>query len=94
MRLQPSDFERAERLMESKQMPLHQRGAATAILTWLESLPTALLDARPSLWWKQASLLLVIGQTDGVEEKLQATEAAIAATRFAWGRTGRFNPKP
>ncbi len=75
-----SDFERAERLMESKHMPLHQRGAATAILTWLESLPTALLNARPSLWWKQASLLLVIGQTDGVEEKLQATEAAIAAT--------------
>jgi len=74
-----NDFERAERLMESKQMPLHKRGAATAILTWLESLPTSLLDARPALWWKQAALLLVIGQTDGVEEKLKSTEAAIAA---------------
>jgi len=74
-----NEFKRAERLMESKQMPLHHRGAATAILSWLESLPTTLLDARPSLWWKQASLLLVIGQTEGVEEKLLATEAAIDA---------------
>jgi len=78
-----NDFERAERLMESKQMPLHQRGAATAILTWLESLPENLLNTRPSLWWKQASLLLVIGQTTGVEEKLQATEAALAATSLS-----------
>lgn len=75
-----NDFERAERLMESKRMPLHKRGAATTILTWLESLPTSVLFTRPSLWWKQASLLLVIGQTEGVEERLLATEAAIAAT--------------
>ncbi len=75
-----NDVERAERLMESKKMPIHLRGAATAILSWLESLPTTLLDARPALWWKQASLLLVIGQTTGVEEKLLATEAALAAT--------------
>jgi len=72
-----NDIERAVRLMESKKMPLHLRGAATAILSWLESLPTTLLDAKPALWWKQASLLLVIGQTTGVEEKLQAAEAAL-----------------
>jgi LuxR family maltose regulon positive regulatory protein len=74
------DIERAERLMESKQMPLHHRDAAYAILNWLESLPTSLLDRKPTFWWKQASLTLAMGQTDGVEEKLQATEAAIAAT--------------
>ena len=78
-----NDFERAERLMESKQMPLHQRGAAREILSWLESLPTALLNTKPSLWWKQASLLLVMGQTIGVEERLQATEAALAATALS-----------
>jgi LuxR family transcriptional regulator, maltose regulon positive regulatory protein len=72
-----NDVERAERLMEGKGIPLHLRGAATAILDWLESLPTSVLNARPSLWWKHASLLLVIGQTTGVEEKLQAAEAAL-----------------
>jgi LuxR family maltose regulon positive regulatory protein len=73
------DIERAERLMESKRMPLHLPGTATEILKWLESLPKTVLDAEPALWWKQASLMLVIGQTIGVEEKLQATEAALAA---------------
>ena len=74
-----NDVERAVRLMESKGMPLHLPGAATTILNWLESLPTTVLNARPELWWKQASLLLTLGQTAGVEEKLQATEAVLAA---------------
>jgi len=74
------DIERAERLMESKHMPIHHRDAAYSILNWLESLPTSLLDRKPTFWWKQASLMLVMGQTEGVEEKLQATEAAIALT--------------
>ena len=64
-------------------MPLHFRGAVTAVLDWLESLPTAVLDDRPSLWWRYASLLLVTGQTTGVEEKLQAAEAALRAQRSA-----------
>ncbi len=73
-----NDIERAVRLMESKKMPIHLRGAATTILSWLESLPKSLLDARPALWWSQASMLLIMGQPTGVEEKLQATEAALA----------------
>jgi LuxR family transcriptional regulator, maltose regulon positive regulatory protein len=72
-----NDVERAERLMEGKGIPLHLRGAATPILDWLESLPTAVLNVRPSLWWKHASLLLVNGQTTGVEEKLLAADAAL-----------------
>ncbi len=72
-----SDIDRAARLVEGKGMSLHFRGAVTAILDWLESLPRAVLDARPSLWVKYASLLLVNGQTTGVEEKLQAAEAAM-----------------
>ena len=75
-----NDIERAVRLMESRKMPLHLRGVATAILGWLESLPKTLLDARPALWWKQAAMLLIIGQPMGVEEKLQAIEAALAST--------------
>ncbi len=74
------DIERAERLIEGKGIPLHFRGAVTALLDWLESLPTTVLDARPSLWVRYASLLLVNGQTTGVEEKLQAAEAALQGT--------------
>ncbi len=75
-----NDIERAERLIESKGMPLHFRGVATTILDWLASLPTTVLDSRPLLWVRFAGLSLHIGQTTGVEEKLQAAEAAIAAT--------------
>ncbi len=71
------DVERAARLLEGKGMPLHFLGAVTALLTWLESLPKKALDARPSLWVRSASLLLMTGQTTGVEEKLQAAEAAM-----------------
>ena len=75
-----NDIERAERLIEDKRRPIHHLpGAATAILNWLESLPKTVLDAKPALWWKQASMLLVIGQPNGVEEKLQALEAALAS---------------
>src|SRR5437667_2921148 len=62
------DVERAERLMNDRRIPLHFRGAVTALLNWLASLPTTVLDARPSLWVKYASLLLVNSQTTGVEE--------------------------
>ena len=72
-----NDIERAERLIEGKGIPLHLRGAVTSILSWLDSLPRRVLDARPSLWWRHASLLLISGQTTGVEEKLQAAEAAL-----------------
>ena len=72
-----NDVERAARLVEGKGMPLQFRGAVTAILDWLGSLPTTVLNARPSLWWRHASLLLVNGQSTGVEEKLQAAEAAL-----------------
>jgi LuxR family maltose regulon positive regulatory protein len=72
-----NDVDRAARLIEGDGIPLHFRGAVTAILNWLESLPTTVLDARPSLWVRSASLLLVTGQTTGVEEKLQAAEAAM-----------------
>jgi LuxR family transcriptional regulator, maltose regulon positive regulatory protein len=73
------DIDRAERLIEGKGIPLHMRGAVTAVLDWLESLPISVLEARPWLWWRHATLLLVSGQTTGVEEKLQAAETALIA---------------
>jgi LuxR family transcriptional regulator, maltose regulon positive regulatory protein len=72
-----NDIERAERLIEGGGIPLYDRGAVTTIVNWLESLPATVLDARPSLWWRYGALLLVIGQTTGVQEKLDAAEAAL-----------------
>jgi LuxR family maltose regulon positive regulatory protein len=73
-----NDVDRANRLMEDKKMPLHLPGVPTIILNWLESLPTNVLNANPALWWKQAAMMLSNYQTIGVEEKLQAAEAALA----------------
>ena len=74
-----NDVERAERLIEGDGIPRHFRGAVLAILDWLGSLPATVLNARPSLWWRYASLLLISGQSTGVEEKLNAAEAALNA---------------
>jgi LuxR family maltose regulon positive regulatory protein len=72
-----NDVERAARLVEGKGMPLHFRGAVVPVLHWLASLPATVLDAWPSLWTTYASVILVSGQQTGVEEKLQAAEAAL-----------------
>jgi LuxR family maltose regulon positive regulatory protein len=74
-----NDIERAERLIDGKGIPLHFSGGVTPILEWLESLPDEVRDARPSLWWRHAAMLLINGQTAGVAENLQGAEAAIAA---------------
>jgi LuxR family maltose regulon positive regulatory protein len=71
------DVERAARLVEEEGMSLHFGGAVVPVLNWLESLPTTVLSARPSLRVRYASLLLMNGQTSGVEEKLQAAEATL-----------------
>ena len=71
-----NDIERAERLIGAKGMPLHFRGATNAILEWLKSLSKSVKDAQPSLSVKSATVSLVAGITTGVEEYLQAAEAA------------------
>jgi LuxR family transcriptional regulator, maltose regulon positive regulatory protein len=68
-----NDIERAERLIDGKGLHLPFRGVAD-MLGWLESLPTTVLDARPSLWVRSALSSLFAGQTTGVEEKLRAAE--------------------
>jgi LuxR family maltose regulon positive regulatory protein len=72
-----NDVERAARLVEGNGMPLHFRGGVAAVLNWLDSLRTTVLDARPSLWVIYASALLMVGQLTRVEQKLQAAEVAI-----------------
>jgi LuxR family maltose regulon positive regulatory protein len=72
-----NDVERAARLVEGGGTPLYFRGAAAPVLDWLESLPTTVLDFRPSLWVMYATSLFFDGQIIGVEKKLQAAEAAL-----------------
>ena len=71
------DIERAERLLAGRGMPLLFQGAARPVLRWLESLSTAVLDAHPYLWVTYANAILFLSQIVGVEEKLQAAEAAL-----------------
>src|SRR5205807_4904206 len=72
-----NDVERAERLIEGQGLPLQFRGAGAPVLKWLESLPTTVLDARPSLWVTYATALFFVGRHTAVEQKLQAAEAAL-----------------
>ena len=74
-----NDVGRAERLIERCGMPLYSLGVVTAILDWLDSLPKTVMDARPRLWVRSATSTLMAGRTTGVEEKLEAAEAALAA---------------
>ncbi len=71
------DVARAERLIEGRRIPRQFRSTVGVMLDWLATLPTPVLEARPSLWVCYASLLLVSGQMTGVEEKLQAAEIAL-----------------
>ncbi len=72
------DLDRAQYLIEGQgRMPLQFRGGAMPILTWLQTLSTAVLDARPALWVAHASTLLALGRVVGVEEKVQAAEDAL-----------------
>ena len=78
-----NDVERAERLIEGEGgLSLTFRGAVMPVLNWLRSLETAVLDATPSLWVTYAMTLLTTGEIAGVEEKLQAAEAAIQETEL------------
>jgi LuxR family maltose regulon positive regulatory protein len=72
-----NDIARADRLVNQGRVPLHSPGAVTAVLDWLASLPRPTRDARPSLWVKSATLALVVGRTAGVDESLDAAEAAL-----------------
>ncbi|HQI84432.1 MAG TPA: LuxR C-terminal-related transcriptional regulator [Anaerolineae bacterium] len=78
-----NDIERAERLMEGWGMPLHFRGAVNAILAWLASLPESVLDTRPLLRVRLATMALTAGQTTGVDEKIQAAEKALQNAELA-----------
>ena len=75
------DIDRGELLLESMGMDFHRRAVLLPVVDWLASLPRSVLDYRPSLWVRWATLSLVLVQTTGVEERLQAAEKALQAAR-------------
>ena len=76
-----NDIARAERLMEGGGMPLHYRGALSPVLKWLDSLPTEVMDVRPSLWVSYASVATMAGKpVDDIREILRSAEAALDGT--------------
>ena len=72
-----NDLARAEHLIEGAGMPLYFRGAGAQILSWLQSLPATVLQARPALWVAYVTMLTFAGKQT-VERELQAAEAALA----------------
>ncbi len=84
-----NDFERAARLVEGDGNPLYHRGAVSPVLNWLESLPTSLLDARPSLWVMYAEVLMTRGRLANAEEAYQAGEAALGDVEQDAGQDAR-----
>jgi LuxR family maltose regulon positive regulatory protein len=72
-----NDVQRAERLIEGQGVPLQYRGAAEPVRKWLESLPTTVMNARPSLLVNYASALNLTAHPTEAEQELQAAEAAL-----------------
>lgn len=76
-----NDIERAELLIEKGSLPLHSLAVVTALLSWLDSLPKAILAARPWLWVKASTSALMTGKISDIEVKLQAAEVALDAKK-------------
>ncbi|SHN33953.1 LuxR C-terminal-related transcriptional regulator [Gracilibacillus kekensis] len=71
------NVERVTKLILGKEIPLHFRGGVREVLKWLKHQKQSTLDKQPSLWVTYASALLIVGQSNGVEQKLSAAEAAL-----------------
>jgi LuxR family transcriptional regulator, maltose regulon positive regulatory protein len=71
------DIERAERLVNGGGSPLYVRGGVVPVLSWLRTLPTSEMDARPSLWVMFATALAVVGRLSQVEPMVRAAEVAM-----------------
>lgn len=75
--IETNDIERTRQIVESNTTPLYLRGGASAVLNWLDSLPTSEMDKHPMLWVIYGWALWVTYRSPEVEEKLQRAEAAL-----------------
>ncbi|MBI9045495.1 MAG: NACHT domain-containing protein [Anaerolineaceae bacterium] len=77
-----NDVDRAARLVEDGQLPIHIHSVVAQIINWLESLPASVLNIRPSLLVKHARLLLAAGQTEGIDKKLDVAEKILQSSKL------------
>lgn len=73
------DFERAAGLIEQVWPTMRRRQRETTVLSWITSLPDALIRNRPVLSVAYALVLLNDGQLDAVESRLQDAERCLGA---------------
>jgi len=77
--LAAQDFERAAGLIEQAWPTMRRRQRETTVLSWITSLPDALIRNRPVLSVAYALVLLNDGQLDAVESRLQDAERCLGA---------------
>ena len=77
--LAAQDFERAAGLIEQVWPTMRRRQRETTVLSWIMSLPDALIRNRPVLSVAYALVLLNDGRLDAVESRLQDAERCLGA---------------
>jgi LuxR family transcriptional regulator, maltose regulon positive regulatory protein len=75
--LAAQDFERAASLIEQFQAEASGRGELVTLLRWFAALPDAILRGRPKLSLYYAQILLLSGQLESINERLQDAEQSL-----------------
>jgi LuxR family maltose regulon positive regulatory protein len=78
--LAAKDFYRAAHLIDALAETLWGRGEQTTLSTWLAALPDELVTSRPHLCACHAMVLLMAGQPDAAERRLQGAERLLGST--------------
>jgi ATP/maltotriose-dependent transcriptional regulator MalT len=71
------DFERAARLMESFRASESEGGELVTLLRWFAALPDAIIRRRPRLSLYYAQVLILSGQIQSINERLQDAEQSL-----------------
>ena len=80
--LATADHENAARLIEENFRDMLAHGEASLLLNWMEALPEELLRSRPRLCIPCAWALLITGQLEAAESRVQDLERMVDAADF------------
>lgn len=84
------DFDRAARLIERVAFDLLDRGEIGTLVAWLRLLPAETVRTRPWLCVLDAWMLILTGQAEAIEIRLQDTESAIQTVGLPPAQTDRI----
>ena len=87
------DFERAAELVERAMPNISKTRQEAAARDWLTALPDEIVRVRPVLNVGLAGAMLSVGETEGVEARLQATERQLATAAAPHGNR-HSQPEP